>query len=31
MKSYFVDRYGEIRDVDFTPIFKNFIENKKEV
>lgn len=31
MKNYFVDRYGAIRDVDFTHIFKNFIENKKEV
>ena len=31
MKNYFVDRYGAIRDVDFTPIFENFIENKKEV
>lgn len=28
MKNYFVDRYGAIRDIDFTPIFESLIEGK---
>ena len=31
MKNYFKDRYGAIRDIDFTPIFENFLKNEKEV
>lgn len=31
MKNYFVDRYGAIKDVDFTPILRKLIEKKKEV
>lgn len=30
MNNYFVDHYGAIKDIDFTPIFENFIKNKKE-
>ncbi len=31
MKNYFVDRYGAIRDIDFTPIIKRFLKEEKEV
>lgn len=31
MKNYFVDRYGAIKDIDFTPIFENFLKDRKEV
>lgn len=31
MKNYFIDRYGAIRDVDFTPIFEELMKDKKEV
>ena len=31
MKNYFVDRYGAIKDIDFTPIFENFFKDRKEV
>lgn len=32
MKNYFIDRYGAIRDVDFTPIFEDLlVQDKKEV
>lgn len=31
MKNYFVDRYGAIKDIDFTPIFENFLVDRKEV
>lgn len=31
MKNYFVDRYGAIKDIDFTPIFEELISPKKEV
>lgn len=31
MKHYFVDRYGAIKNVDFTPIFKEIISQKDEV
>lgn len=31
MKNYFVDRYGAIKDVDFTPILRKLMEKKKEV
>lgn len=31
MKNYFVDRYGSIKDIDFTPIFEKLISNGKEV
>lgn len=31
MKGYFVDRYGAIRDVDFSPIFEEVLPRKGEV
>lgn len=31
MKNYFVDRYGAIKDIDFTPIFENLMKDRKEV
>lgn len=31
MKNYFIDRYGAIKDIDFIPVFKKLVENKKEV
>ena len=31
MKNYFVDRYGAIKDIDFTPIFEELIKPEKEV
>ncbi|GAE90298.1 AAA family ATPase [Acetivibrio straminisolvens] len=31
MKNYFVDRYGAIKDVDFTPIFQELISHESEV
>ncbi|MDE7327780.1 MAG: ATP-binding protein, partial [Lachnospiraceae bacterium] len=31
MKNYFIDRYGAIKDVDFTPIFEELIVQGKEV
>lgn len=31
MKNYFINRYGAIKDIDFIPIFKKLVENKKEV
>jgi len=31
MKNYFVDRYGAIKDVDFTPIFEKLLSRRKEV
>ncbi|MCL2125897.1 MAG: ATP-binding protein [Oscillospiraceae bacterium] len=31
MKSYFVDRYGAIKDIDFTPIFEALMDDAKEV
>lgn len=31
MKNYFVDRYGAIKDIDFTPIFENLLKDKNEV
>lgn len=31
MKNYFVDRYGAISDIDFTPIFEDLINSQKEV
>lgn len=30
MKNYFVDRYGAIKDIDFTPIFENLLQGEKE-
>ena len=30
MNNYFVDHYGAIKDIDFTPIFEELIKNKKE-
>lgn len=30
MKNYFVSQYGAIKDIDFTPIFENLIESRKE-
>ena len=30
MKNYFVDRYGAIKDIDFTPIFEELILHGKE-
>ncbi len=31
MKNYFVDRYGAIKDVDFTPVFEKLMSYGKEV
>lgn len=31
MKNYFVDRYGAIKNIDFTPIFENLVYDRKEV
>ncbi|MCH3965061.1 MAG: ATP-binding protein [Clostridium sp.] len=31
MKNYFVDRYGAIKDVDFTPIFEKLMSHEEEV
>ncbi len=31
MKNYFVDRYGAIKDIDFTPIFENLLKDRKGV
>jgi AAA15 family ATPase/GTPase len=31
MKNYFIDRYGAIRDIDFTPIFEELMSSGKEV
>lgn len=31
MKKYFVDRYGAIKDIDFTPIFESLIKGSNEV
>lgn len=31
MKNYFVDRYGAIRDIDFTPVFESLIKDEGEV
>lgn len=31
MKNYFVDKYGAIVDVDFSPIFKEILEKQKDV
>jgi AAA15 family ATPase/GTPase len=31
MKNYFVDRYGAIKDIDFTPIFEELMHHGKEV
>ena len=31
MKNYYVDRYGAIKDIDFTPIFEELISRGKEV
>lgn len=30
MKNYFVDRYGAIKDIDFTPIFESLLQGEKE-
>ena len=31
MRNYFVDRYGAIKDVDFTPIFEDLLSRRNEV
>ena len=31
MKNYFIDRYGAIKDIDFTPIFEGLLSRGKEV
>lgn len=31
MKNYFISQYGAIKDIDFTPIFEELIENDSEV
>jgi hypothetical protein len=31
MKNYYVDRYGAIKDIDFTPIFEALSYSGKEV
>ncbi len=30
MKNYFVDRYGAIKDIDFTPVFEDLLTKKDE-
>lgn len=30
LKNYFVSQYGAIKDIDFTPIFENLKESRKE-
>ncbi|MDP2813255.1 MAG: ATP-binding protein, partial [Erysipelotrichaceae bacterium] len=30
LKNYFISRYGAIKDIDFTPIFENLLDDKKE-
>lgn len=30
MKNYFVDRYGAIKDIDFTPIFESLLESSNK-
>ena len=30
MKNYFIDRYGAIQDIDFTPIFQSLLHSKEE-
>lgn len=31
MKNYFIDRYGAIKNIDFTPIFEEIVKNKGEI
>jgi hypothetical protein len=31
MRNYFVDRYGAIKDIDFTPIFEALSRGEKGV
>ena len=31
MKNYFIDRYGAIKDIDFTPIFESLLKDRNEV
>jgi len=31
LKSYFVSKYGAIKDIDFTPVFEGFVNARKEV
>jgi len=31
MKNYFIDRYGAIKDIDFTPVFESLVIDEKEV
>ena len=31
MKNYFIDRYGAIKDIDFTPILENLLKDRKGV
>ena len=31
MKNYFIDRYGAIKDIDFTPVFEELLSRRKEV
>lgn len=31
MKKYFIDRYGAIKNIDFTPIFEELLSDRKEV
>lgn len=31
MKNYFVDQYGAIKDIDFTPIFEKIIKHRNEM
>ena len=31
MKHYFVDRYGAIRNIDFSPVFRELLSEEKEV
>ncbi len=31
MKNYFIDRYGATKDVDFTPLFENLLQDREEI
>ena len=30
MKGYFLDRYGAINDIDFTPVFEHMLESEQQ-
>ena len=31
MKNYFISQYGAIKDIDFTPIFEEILDDEGEV